>query len=334
MQSDYRYLIPRRTPRPTPTGQAMPPPPSPPPSTSGLAAVRSEDIDSCLQVLRAISTDIDGFLKPPTGVAWAKDYRRLRKDLMPLVEQLSSRMYGGKRPEEYKGERFLRKEQRAAKAQALSRDEQAINGTRLRNARLMALHKLQGQEHHLGSVKDLVPPVPDGAVDTTAEITSSTMIDAAIGDAAAAQGAWMAFYSTTSQGRNAKSSGGATKALADGSAAVKRARLDEGAVVREQLRQQHHQLANRLEDKQQQQQQQRDEIEALMPPACAQQNRVLEASERSCYICKRRFRRLHHFYDSLCPSCADLNWRKRHQSVSLEGRIALVTGAFMRCSPL
>ena len=35
---------------------------------------------------------------------------------------------------------------------------------------------------------------------------------------------------------------------------------------------------------------------------------------------------LHHFYDQLCPGCADLNWRKRTQSARLEGRVALVTG--------
>jgi NAD(P)-dependent dehydrogenase (short-subunit alcohol dehydrogenase family) len=48
---------------------------------------------------------------------------------------------------------------------------------------------------------------------------------------------------------------------------------------------------------------------------------------RSCYVCKSDFRRLHHFYDSLCPDCADLNYRKRFQTARLDGRVALVTGA-------
>jgi NAD(P)-dependent dehydrogenase (short-subunit alcohol dehydrogenase family) len=47
---------------------------------------------------------------------------------------------------------------------------------------------------------------------------------------------------------------------------------------------------------------------------------------RACYICKRRFQELHHFYDSLCPSCADLNWTKRIQTCDMTGRICLVTG--------
>lgn len=48
---------------------------------------------------------------------------------------------------------------------------------------------------------------------------------------------------------------------------------------------------------------------------------------RSCYVCKVRYRALHHFYDQLCPSCAALNWGKRHQSVDLTGKIAIVTGS-------
>ncbi len=47
---------------------------------------------------------------------------------------------------------------------------------------------------------------------------------------------------------------------------------------------------------------------------------------RNCYICKRDFDRVHHFYDSLCPDCASLNWQKRHQSPDLTGRVAVVTG--------
>ncbi|MEM7312123.1 MAG: SDR family oxidoreductase [Planctomycetota bacterium] len=47
---------------------------------------------------------------------------------------------------------------------------------------------------------------------------------------------------------------------------------------------------------------------------------------RNCYICKRDFDRLHHFYDSMCPDCATLNWRKRNHTADLTGRYALLTG--------
>lgn len=48
---------------------------------------------------------------------------------------------------------------------------------------------------------------------------------------------------------------------------------------------------------------------------------------RLCYVCKTHFTELHHFYDQLCPPCAELNWQKRNQTADLRGRVALVTGA-------
>lgn len=49
-----------------------------------------------------------------------------------------------------------------------------------------------------------------------------------------------------------------------------------------------------------------------------------------CYICKAEFRTLHHFYDSLCPTCANLNYEKRFQSHPMAGRVALITGARLK----
>lgn len=51
---------------------------------------------------------------------------------------------------------------------------------------------------------------------------------------------------------------------------------------------------------------------------------VLEAQH--CYICKREYSTIHHFYDQLCPACADLNFRKRTELADLRGRVALLTG--------
>lgn len=48
---------------------------------------------------------------------------------------------------------------------------------------------------------------------------------------------------------------------------------------------------------------------------------------RACYTCKVRFTQLHFFYDQLCPSCAELNYRKRLQTADLSGKIAVLTGA-------
>lgn len=48
---------------------------------------------------------------------------------------------------------------------------------------------------------------------------------------------------------------------------------------------------------------------------------------KKCYVCKAEYRRLHFFYDQLCPACGDFNHAKRIQTCSLEGRVAIVTGA-------
>ncbi len=45
-----------------------------------------------------------------------------------------------------------------------------------------------------------------------------------------------------------------------------------------------------------------------------------------CYICKAPYSRIHHFYDRLCPTCAELNFAKRTELADLRGRVALLTG--------
>jgi NAD(P)-dependent dehydrogenase (short-subunit alcohol dehydrogenase family) len=45
-----------------------------------------------------------------------------------------------------------------------------------------------------------------------------------------------------------------------------------------------------------------------------------------CYVCKQKYAVVHHFYDQLCPSCAELNFRKRTELADLRGRVALLTG--------
>jgi NAD(P)-dependent dehydrogenase (short-subunit alcohol dehydrogenase family) len=48
--------------------------------------------------------------------------------------------------------------------------------------------------------------------------------------------------------------------------------------------------------------------------------------ERHCYVCKRHYTSLHHFYDQLCPDCARFNFAKRTETADLHGRVALLTG--------
>ena len=50
------------------------------------------------------------------------------------------------------------------------------------------------------------------------------------------------------------------------------------------------------------------------------------AEPQNCYICKQDYSKIHHFYDQLCPACAELNFRKRTETADLRGRVALLTG--------
>jgi NAD(P)-dependent dehydrogenase (short-subunit alcohol dehydrogenase family) len=47
---------------------------------------------------------------------------------------------------------------------------------------------------------------------------------------------------------------------------------------------------------------------------------------QNCYVCKKDYSQIHHFYDQLCPTCAELNYFKRTESADLRGRVALLTG--------
>ena len=71
----------------------------------------------------------------------------------------------------------------------------------------------------------------------------------------------------------------------------------------------------------------------VFPPADFEQREVAgdpefrEVSEpQHCYVCKRRYGVVHHFYDQLCLSCGDFNYAKRSESADLAGRVALLTG--------
>ncbi|HTI98062.1 MAG TPA: SDR family oxidoreductase [Dongiaceae bacterium] len=71
----------------------------------------------------------------------------------------------------------------------------------------------------------------------------------------------------------------------------------------------------------------------LPPPPAAEPQEVADDPEfrdvvepQNCYICKQDYATIHHFYDQLCPACAELNFRKRTELADLRGRVALLTG--------
>ncbi len=51
------------------------------------------------------------------------------------------------------------------------------------------------------------------------------------------------------------------------------------------------------------------------------------SEDRTCYVCRAPYRRVHPFYDQMCCECGDFNYEKRYQEGDLTGRIALITGA-------
>ncbi|MCM2350579.1 MAG: SDR family oxidoreductase [Bacteriovoracaceae bacterium] len=54
------------------------------------------------------------------------------------------------------------------------------------------------------------------------------------------------------------------------------------------------------------------------------------ATPHDCYVCRSKFTKVHHFYDTMCPSCADLNYAKRFQTADLTGQVALITGSRLK----
>jgi NAD(P)-dependent dehydrogenase (short-subunit alcohol dehydrogenase family) len=63
---------------------------------------------------------------------------------------------------------------------------------------------------------------------------------------------------------------------------------------------------------------------ATLPDSIATQNELVKPIH--CYICKQPYTAIHFFYHRLCPTCAELNYSKRHQRTDLTNRVALVTG--------
>ena len=71
----------------------------------------------------------------------------------------------------------------------------------------------------------------------------------------------------------------------------------------------------------------------VFPPSNFEQQDIADEPEfrealepQNCYVCKKNYTTLHHFYDQLCPACAEFNYAKRSELADLTGRVALLTG--------
>jgi NAD(P)-dependent dehydrogenase (short-subunit alcohol dehydrogenase family) len=68
------------------------------------------------------------------------------------------------------------------------------------------------------------------------------------------------------------------------------------------------------------------DAESPEPTAQSQEPKAQSRELQHCYVCKQKYTMIHHFYDQLCPSCAELNFTKRTELAGLTGRVALITG--------
>jgi NAD(P)-dependent dehydrogenase (short-subunit alcohol dehydrogenase family) len=71
------------------------------------------------------------------------------------------------------------------------------------------------------------------------------------------------------------------------------------------------------------------EQKSLPAPSATNEKHFL-SSEQNCYVCKKPYTEIHHFYDSMCKECGDLNYAKRFQRCDMTGQLALITGSRLK----
>jgi len=70
--------------------------------------------------------------------------------------------------------------------------------------------------------------------------------------------------------------------------------------------------------------------QVLLPESSSTPEKHYLTSERNCYVCKKKYTEIHHFYDSMCTECGDLNYAKRFQTCDMTGQVALITGSRLK----
>nr|WP_321223376.1 SDR family oxidoreductase [uncultured Psychroserpens sp.] len=68
----------------------------------------------------------------------------------------------------------------------------------------------------------------------------------------------------------------------------------------------------------------------LLAPAQTPKDTPELESPRNCYVCKTVYTKLHHFYDTMCTDCGDLNYAKRFQTTDLTDQVAVITGSRLK----
>ena len=218
-------------------------------------------------------------------------FKAMRKALVPLIGAMAAKFpTDPRRNRAGRGEAEKRMKHARKQADAAA-DKKLLNASKLRGERIAKLKALQASNPHLALVA-----VPDGVAEGDA-LAGVIPAQLAAAGAVAIEGGGVpggvASASAAGASASASASVAVTGAKGGRSPTAAAEEVAEGAVVEE------------------------------APTQVQGELRVA----RSCYACKQRFRIIHHFYDSMCPSCADLNYLKRNQVADLTGRTVMVTGA-------
>jgi NAD(P)-dependent dehydrogenase (short-subunit alcohol dehydrogenase family) len=261
-----------------------------PPEIAAAVAALCDDSElaTVLRVLEALHEQKEVFLD-------SKRFKKVRFYARTLNTTLNEKMYDGMTEQEYQKMHIKSRIESSIKDRMKARDKDKVEKAKLRAARMAQLQKLQGLQSADGQLA--LSAVPDGAVDTG---PSAAMLAAGVG--AQSSFAVKSGRRTLLTGRDttgAAMDGAGAALLGDGSAAAA-----PGAGSVEEV----------------------DDAEAAAAQEEAQEDEDDLYQERSCYLCKNWFTKLHHFYDQFCPQCAAVNWEKRHQTADMRGRVALVTG--------
>jgi NAD(P)-dependent dehydrogenase (short-subunit alcohol dehydrogenase family) len=68
----------------------------------------------------------------------------------------------------------------------------------------------------------------------------------------------------------------------------------------------------------------------LISPSQLTEKELELESPRNCYVCKKVYTKLHHFYDTMCTECGDFNYAKRFQTADLTNQVAVITGSRLK----
>lgn len=250
----------------------------------------AEHIDIAVNVLQTLVAD--------DALYNSKACRQLRKVLAPLYQKRSSEMFGGMDSDTYSKLKQKKLADQIQKNRERNNDKSFLAKTQLRAGRMQRLQSLLQQDGAAG-----VPLILDGVAEDGTAVNATNLgllqdQSATGNDGSGSTGSMdesdmpVSSSAADQPPEQAATSGTASSAAAGASDAGQRAAA-EGETEGD---------------------------ESGVRP-------TLLNYPRACYTCKRRFRELHSFYDTLCPTCASLNWKKRVQTVDLSGRVVLVTGA-------